>query len=98
MKIEKSVLEALYALYDERLKYDIEHMDYSLTDEKRALDAYYKSVEIDRQITNKVGEIVDSFGISIGLFACKLLKAVFPKSISMYLKCLEVCGVEVYED
>lgn len=98
MKIKRSRINELYSLYNVRFGYMTEHMEYALTDEARAIKAHKKSVEMDEVIDAKVEEISRESGVVTTMLARKLMDALFPRSMSRYVKCLEVCGVEVEED
>ncbi len=99
MKIKQSRVEELYALYKKRMDCLTEHMECSCEDVfgDDALEAYRKTSLVEQEIEAKTDEISKESGIVSSLFAQKLMAAVFPLSISRYLQCLRVCGVEVEE-
>ena len=95
MKIKRQRLEELYALYDERGKYLTEHIENTFKDEPKAIKAFEKSTKVEQEIEAKTDEITKEEGVYTSLFVTRLASAVYPKSISRCMKCLEVCGVEV---
>ena len=91
-------LSELYAIKERRADKLRLHMDAMCefgSFSKEAIEAYDELVTLEGQYKIKCDALTDEVGMVEGMFAVNLLDAVFPKSISRYLKCLDVCGIEV---
>ncbi|MBQ9728211.1 MAG: hypothetical protein IJV85_01300 [Clostridia bacterium] len=97
--VKKKLLEELYELYGKRFNFMKEHMEYSIEniDHPKALEAYKNSLKTDEAIENKADEISKETDVATSIFLTRLMDAVFPKALSRYIKCCEVCGLEVLE-
>lgn len=96
--IKRARLENLYSLKTRLSEESSSHMDVACEYgwfTKEEIDAHDKVVEIDGEYKRKCDELTEEVGIADGLLAIRLLDAIFPKSMSRYVKCLEICGVEV---
>ena len=95
MKITMEKVQEIYGLCRRMYECWEEGLCNFSVDDDKSKEAYKKGEEIERTIEATFRELGKTEGLADALFAEKLLKAVYPKSISRYIQCLQVCGVEV---
>lgn len=93
--IKRESIEELYELYKTAYNAEKEHLDYAFEDTSRSEAAHDKAAQTFLELRKKEETLAEEMGWDTANLVHGLLHVIFPLSISRYMKCLDVCGVEV---
>lgn len=93
--IKRESIEELYELYKTAYDSEKEYLDYAFEDTERSEKAHDRVAQTFVKLRELQEKLAETDGWDTANLIHGLLHAIYPRSISRYMKCLEVCGVEV---
>lgn len=98
MRIKVSMINELYNLCDERIECLTVGLENALINEEKSKEAYDRAERIQGVIEDMFDKLRKKEAWAEARYGELLLRAVHPKPKEIYIKCLELCDVEVEYD